>query len=74
MVLIRCQVWNFHDILIGEFRLRLCDDVHLTYDFPKDPSALLLSMDNVQPGVLEQYSELDGELGSPLDRQLGTES
>jgi hypothetical protein len=62
MVVIRDQVWDFPGILVGEFRLRLFDDVHLTSDSPKDPSALLFTMGNEQPGVLGQYSELNGEL------------
>jgi hypothetical protein len=62
MVVIRGQVWGFPGILAGEFRLLLFDDVHLTSESPKDPSALRFSMGNEQPGVLGQYSELNGEL------------
>jgi hypothetical protein len=62
MLVIRDQVWTFPGILVGEFKLRLFDDSHLTSDSPKDPSALLFAMDNEQPGDLRQYSELNGEL------------
>jgi hypothetical protein len=40
------------------------DDAHLTSDSPKDPSALLFTIDNQQPGDLGQYSQLNGELGA----------
>jgi hypothetical protein len=62
--LIRDQAWNFPGVLVGEFRLRSFDDIHLTSGSLKDPSALLFTMDNEQPGVLGQYSELSGELGA----------
>jgi hypothetical protein len=64
MGLIRNQVWNFHDFLVGEFSLGMFNNVHLTINCSTDPSVLLFSMDNVQPGVLEQYSELNGEFGA----------
>jgi hypothetical protein len=64
MVLISDQVWSFPGIPIGQFRLQLFDDVHLTSSSPKDPSALFFTMDNEQPGVLGQYNELNGELGA----------
>lgn len=51
--------------------MRLFDDAHLTSDSPKAPSASLFTMDNEQPGVLVQYSELNGELGALLTDSYG---